>query len=314
MGTIGRMYQVFPTSGKHFYLQLLLTVDKGATSFKHLHTVHGTCYPTFKAVCAALGLLEDDRKWIQCLEEASVMLTGFVLQALFVSMLLNCTITKPDELWICFYHHICNNLQCTLTCMGILNTLQDTVYDYGLWLLNECCINIKGKDLTHFGLPLPQQNWGERIPNPLIAAQHNYNVPTLQAEVAANQASFNCIIFDKVMQSVTQKQGKSFFVHSGSGGGKPFVCNTIASAVCANLSIALYTASTGIASLLLHGGSTGHLHYKIPIPIFEDSFCDIGHHTDTAELLLEVNLIIWDEIPMQHRWGIEAVERTLHCL
>ncbi|KAF9045956.1 hypothetical protein BDZ89DRAFT_903136, partial [Hymenopellis radicata] len=131
--------------------------------------------------------------------------------------------------------------------------------------------------------------------NSLIAAQRNYDVPTLQAEVAANQASFNPeqrIVFDKVMQSVTQKQGKSFFVHSGGGGGKTFVCNTIASAVRANLSIALCTASTGIASLLLHGGSTGHLRYKIPIPIFEDSFCDIGHHTDTAKLLLEVDLII----------------------
>ncbi|KAF9045959.1 hypothetical protein BDZ89DRAFT_897998, partial [Hymenopellis radicata] len=61
------------------------------------------------------------------------MSTGFVLRALFVSMLLNCTITKPDELWIRFRHHICDDLQRTLTRMGILNASEDTVYDYGLW-------------------------------------------------------------------------------------------------------------------------------------------------------------------------------------
>ena len=73
---IGRMYYCSPTAGERFYLRLLLTAVRGATSFEHLRTVAGTLYPTFQAACVALGLLEDDREWIDCLTEASVFAAG----------------------------------------------------------------------------------------------------------------------------------------------------------------------------------------------------------------------------------------------
>jgi hypothetical protein len=66
---LGRMYYAHPSSGECFFLCLLLTAVKGATSFEHLHTMDDVVYNTFKEACFARGLLEDDREWIQCLEE-----------------------------------------------------------------------------------------------------------------------------------------------------------------------------------------------------------------------------------------------------
>ena len=85
------MYYAHPSSGECFYLHLLLTAVKGATSYRHLHTVlvngqHEEC-ATFHEACLKLGLLEDDNEWIQCLEEAGEMATGQQLHNLFVTIL-----------------------------------------------------------------------------------------------------------------------------------------------------------------------------------------------------------------------------------
>ena len=44
---IGRIYFASPNSGERFYLQTLLTVVPGPTSFDDLKTVNGVLYPTF---------------------------------------------------------------------------------------------------------------------------------------------------------------------------------------------------------------------------------------------------------------------------
>jgi hypothetical protein len=40
---------VHPSAGEHFYLRMLLTVIKGATAWKDLHTYNGEEFPSYKA-------------------------------------------------------------------------------------------------------------------------------------------------------------------------------------------------------------------------------------------------------------------------
>jgi len=70
------MYAASPAAGEHFYLCIVV---KGATSFEHLRTIDGIIHSTFHAACFALGLLENDNEWIQCLGEAGDMQTGHQL-------------------------------------------------------------------------------------------------------------------------------------------------------------------------------------------------------------------------------------------
>lgn len=73
---LGRMVFVSPNAGERYFLRLLLTISKGATSFVALRTVNGVVYNTFREACLALGLLEDDHEWHDCLAEAVEMQTG----------------------------------------------------------------------------------------------------------------------------------------------------------------------------------------------------------------------------------------------
>ncbi|PIA65100.1 hypothetical protein AQUCO_00100527v1 [Aquilegia coerulea] len=75
--------------------------------------------------------------------------------------------------------------------------------------------------------------------------------------------------------------------------------------------IVIMVASSGIASLLLTGGRTAHSTFKIPFEVLDDSVCSVTKQTIHAELFKRVKLIIWDEVPMQHRFCVEAVDRTL---
>jgi len=70
--------------------------------------------PNFQTACVTLGLLEDDREWIDCLTEAFVVAAGPQLRALFVTALVYGPIADPAALWDRFAANICDDLPCLL--------------------------------------------------------------------------------------------------------------------------------------------------------------------------------------------------------
>ncbi|KAF7826876.1 uncharacterized protein G2W53_018040 [Senna tora] len=63
--SIRRLYYVPPGLGELHYLRLLLTFNKGATSYEDIRTINGVVYPTFKDACYVMGLLDDDKEYIE---------------------------------------------------------------------------------------------------------------------------------------------------------------------------------------------------------------------------------------------------------
>ncbi|XP_021996112.1 uncharacterized protein LOC110893307 [Helianthus annuus] len=97
--SIGRIHSVFPSAGEAYYLRILLNKVKGLKSFEDIRTVNGTLYPTFKDACYALGLLDDDNKYIEAIKEASLYGTATFLQTLFGTMLMSGSLSRPDFVW-----------------------------------------------------------------------------------------------------------------------------------------------------------------------------------------------------------------------
>ncbi|KAH1111401.1 hypothetical protein GYH30_009967 [Glycine max] len=80
------------------------------------------------------------------------------------------------------------------------------------------------------------------------------------------------------------------------GTGKTYIWRTLATSLKANNQIFIMVVSSGIAS---------------PIPIFEDSTCNIHQGSQSADLLNQTSLIIWDEAPMAHKFCFEALNQSL---
>ncbi|GJS83717.1 hypothetical protein Tco_0750258 [Tanacetum coccineum] len=60
--SIDRLTYVHPAVGDLFYQRMLLCHQKGYKSFPCIRTVNDVMYPTCRAACEALGLLENDRE------------------------------------------------------------------------------------------------------------------------------------------------------------------------------------------------------------------------------------------------------------
>ena len=152
-----------------------------------------------------------------------------------------------------------------------------------------------GKSLADFlPMPLPQQQWAHRIPNPLFQAEQ-YNVDEMATLVDEQRAIFNpdqAAAF--VLESVTNNQGHLFFIHAAGGCGKTFLCNTIAAVVRRRGQVALCVASSGIAALLLDRGRTSHSRFKIPLSIHEDSVARLKCNSYMFPVLQQTKVIIWN--------------------
>jgi hypothetical protein len=105
-----------------------------------------------------------------------------------------------------------------------------------------------------------------------------------------------------------------FFIDGPGGTGKTYLYHAILTKVRAESEIALATASSGIAATLLPGGRTAHSTFGIPLKPNETSTCHFSKQSNTAKLLKQAKLIIWDEAPMTHKHAFEAVDRSLRDL
>jgi len=302
---------------------MLLTVVKGATSFEDLRTFDGVLLPTFKEACKQRGLLRDDHEWVQCLDEAAEMQVGSQLRTLFATILLHCEPTSPHELWNQFKDKICDDLAYKISQIypNDPDPSPELIHDYGLYLIDQLLMKA-GKRLSSIGeMPASVlRDWGQAVPNPnfILQEQLDYDQDHLRDKVLYGLERFNNeqrAVYDAVMESYDQNLGKVFFVHSAGGGGKTFVCNTIAAAVRHGVHedrrVALCVASSGIAALLLDGGRTAHSRFHIPIPANETSVCTIAKDSILHNVLKQTGIIIWDEVPMQHKHAVEALDHTL---
>jgi PIF1-like helicase/Helitron helicase-like domain at N-terminus/Helicase len=313
--TIGRLHSVSVTDGERFFLRMLLTRVTGAKSFEDVRTFEGVVHHSFREACIARGMLDDDTIWIQALEEAQAEATAFEMRLLFVSILLFSQPSDPLLLWERFYQGLSEDFAHHYDTATPEELFAHTANSIDYMLREE------GRSWSHYPtLPdIPNvQRLGDATDNTLIEIQKS-----LKRKIGNYQANihkFNDeqqITFQTIIQAIEDPNHAShflFFLEGSGGSGKTFLCKTLLDYLRDKNHIALSVASSGIASLLLPGGTTAHSRFKIPLNPDEAATCNISHNTQLYHLLQETSLIVWDEAPMMHRYAFEALDRTLRDL
>ncbi|XP_074323400.1 uncharacterized protein LOC141660320 [Apium graveolens] len=244
---VGRIYYTHPASGERFYMRMLLNFVRGSTSFECIRTINGITYPTFKAACYALGLLDDDKEWIDCLSEAAIWGTGNELRNLFVTILIFCQVSNIPELWKTHSEILSENmlhLQRKRFQVPNLQLTKKQIESYALMEI-EALMQKLGKSLKDIdGMPQPDPSLTREFGNRLLSEEMDYD---------------------------RHDEGKLFFISGHGGTGKTFLWNTIASKLRSESMIVFPVATSGLASLLLPNGQTSHSRFRIPLDVTAES-------------------------------------------
>ncbi|CAH1451756.1 unnamed protein product [Lactuca virosa] len=222
--SIGRIHTVSPNLGEAYFLRILLNKVKGPKSFPDIRTVNGQVCPTFRDACYALGLLEDDREYIDAIEEASHSGSGYYLRFLFATMLKSNSLSKPCYVWenTCQYlsDGILYNQRIRLKSPG-LSLNDDQLKNLTLYEIEKILLQNNSSLKDFVGMPYPDHDSISSSNNRLITEELDFDMNSLQQEshqlldsLTIEQRS----VFDEIMTAVKQKKGAkiSVFLFSSS--------------------------------------------------------------------------------------------------
>ncbi|XP_057811274.1 uncharacterized protein LOC131025497 [Salvia miltiorrhiza] len=267
--------------------------------------------------CYAMGLLNDDREYIDGIVEASCWASAKSLRKLFITLLSSDSFGSVADVWNACWIYLSDDIlynQRTLLLHPELQLTEDQIKCYTLVEI-EKLLSSFGRTLREFeGIPYPSSEFFEIDQNILISDELRYDRKALTDEhkvLISKLTDEQRCVYDTVINATQSNSGGMFFIYGYGGTGKTFIWNTLSAALRSKGEIVLNVASSGIASLLLPGGRTAHSRFKIPINVNEDSMCNINQGSPLAELIVRCKLIIWDEAPMMHKFCFEALDRSL---
>lgn len=76
-----------------------MIIVKGPTCYLDILTINDIVYTSYKDACFSLGLLDDDREYINAIIEAINRASGGYLKTLFVTMIVSESLIKPEVVW-----------------------------------------------------------------------------------------------------------------------------------------------------------------------------------------------------------------------
>ncbi|XP_056843179.1 uncharacterized protein LOC130495713 [Raphanus sativus] len=314
---IGRLTPVSPSAGELFYLRVLINKVKGPRSYDDIKTVDGILYPSFEDVCYELGLLDDDKEYIEALKECSFWATGSYVRRLFAQMLLSESLSTLRLVWDSTKDILSEDvlyLERKKRRNPNLILTEEQIENITLLMIDKL-LRKNNTSLERWKtMPQPVDNDQYSHGNQLLEDELNYpqeELRTRHQELFRQLTDEQRTVYEEIMASVNTSSGGVYFVYGYGGTGKTFIWNLLSASIRSRGDIVLNVASSGIAALLLPGGRTAHSRFSIPINPDEFSTCKIQPGSDQAELISKASLIIWDEAPMMSRHCFEALDRSL---
>jgi hypothetical protein len=314
-GTIGRLVEVAAQRTEPFYLRMLLQHVRGPRNYEHLRTVNGQLYDTFKEACVALQLLKDDAYLVNCLQEAANSRVPAALRKFFAHLIIYCDVTDSTTLFNRFQNDLCADL--LNRGMSEANARASTLAS-----IARIVLTISGRNLSE-----------EEDHTALFIQQVELNVEDIfemdephrqQEDVQPQVDDLNHeqrVVYDEVMECILNQEGTIvrgrehlFFVNGPGGSGKSFLYQTIIGTLMQRGLPYTCIAWTGIAALLLDGGTTAHYSLGLPLNMNCDSTSSIKKNDRKADLLRNASIILWDEAPMAHKQSLKILDKLLKFL
>jgi hypothetical protein len=307
---VGRLVSANPAEGKHYFLQVLLNHVPGATSWRHLRTVNGVHYDSFRDAACAAGLIEDDNTLDECLTKSSMVQMPSSLRRLFSTILVFCEPKDVAGLWTKHFDGMAEDFKNK-------NPNPHWVEQMVLIDIRNMLQTMKSRDndtnINKFPLPKIDDAFDDAsaVPREIFKETSiDTNLEDVGLSSLLNEQQRAA--YDEIMSKVDTKQDGLFFVDGPGGTGKTFLYRALLGTVRCQNKIAVATATSGVAASIMSGGRTAHSRFKIPVTLDDKCGCGFTKQCGTTKLLQQASLIIWDEASMTKRQALEALDYSMH--
>ncbi|CAN6802055.1 unnamed protein product [Brassica oleracea] len=107
---IGRIAHIQPSGDELYFLRVLLNWVRGPTSYEDIRTVDGVLYHTYEDACYALGLMDDDKEFIEAIKDASDCSSATYARKLFARMLVSKSLSQPHVVWEATWEYLTDDI------------------------------------------------------------------------------------------------------------------------------------------------------------------------------------------------------------
>ena len=262
--SIGRMHFVSPIDVERYHLRMLLHHVRGARSFEEVRTFEDRIYPTFKEAAQARGLLRTDNEYSNVLQEAATHLLGNQLIDLFAIMVQTNSISDPEALLEAHIDDLVDGIRRERP------NASEPVWRNALYCVIQKRLQAVGSTFQQYfpNLPSPQFDLYDFS---LQATLDQFDTDDVRNLATRQKNQLNVDqrrAFDSITIAVNDEgapRSRVFFLDGPGGSGKTFLYTTLLATFRGERKHCIAVASSGIAALLLPGGTTAHSKFKIPL-------------------------------------------------
>jgi hypothetical protein len=264
-------------------------------------TFNGVVHSSFRDACMARGMLCDDAEWVAAMTEiVDSQVSVDIIRRQFARILVHGNPENPKMLFDMFVDDLCDDCYSPQASESAV-------------LAVEVFMNDMGRSLTdaNFGFILP-------IAADILPSRKRARYDGGGARQAAADRDRLLAMFTDEQHSAMRNivdainspaESNIYALLASAGVGKTVFANGLAAYLRAQGRSVVCAAASGLAAMLLEGGTTAHSAFGIPIPAHETSMCSLSREERTC--LKIVDLIIWDECSMVNAHAADAVNRSL---
>jgi len=294
---LGLLPMVPPNRLESWYLRMLLTHVRGPKSWCDLRTYRGRTYPTYEEVCMARGLLENPREYYLMMEEVVMVYTSPTKVIEFFSMMIS--MANPPILSALYS-----------SCLPLLRKeFENLPLEYDEQL-SEAAVKVAISESLGKMNPVMCKTLFDAIGPP--TDEEMMRLQTRGTKTSNRVPVDPSTLNDEqkhVYDVVTQSESGMFMLDAPGGTGKTYTLRCIIDYFGEDNCCVV--ASTGIAAIMLPSATTAHYRFKLPLDLEGETMPNLQINSKEARNIKECKIIVWDEVVMMSRYGVEAVDKFL---
>ena len=316
VGNVSRIGYVPLIAGEIWYLRQII-LHSAPINWIDARSHNGVIYDTYQEAAIAKGYVKEHEEAIAVYNEAKDNSTPNELRGIFGTMM-----TQGFPIVPIYQDENLREFMLEDYIIGQHNPPQNHAQANNSLLKDlQRRISDTNYTLAQFGLPNPVSMETELDREKLLYVNDEQRTlyDDLNREFPNNRDQQH--VFDNIKTLIDNppENHPSFFFINGAGGtGKTTVLKKIAAYARSQGKIVLICASITLAAILYVNGVTAHSLFKFPVTeeferALDEEIQQLHLSNQRLELLLEVDIIIWDEFVTNHKELFETVYKTI-CL